>query len=1254
MSSTFVPVNDDIDSAASSYYSQFNKTVGGGAGAGANNAQTLLPQPPSGGNGDGYDLAAEAARRRADADSILQQSNMVGGGAGAVTAGGGGGVVMPQQRSSASASTDAQKMITTAKELASREDLERAIINSSQSLGMTPEKIRTLFDELDKRRNEEVEVKVRVDPAFFRPARPGAGKALSDERERYLVLQSLAQESKRNLDMQDRGLQAAEQIEKARLEEKSRDVFAYFDQKNKKKWRPTQTMVIGDHVQTRDEFLQRVIRNFAQEFFDDSRIRDVLAKTLDKASFEQIDFTFEEARIISSQNDNDYFSEIGSSPDVRQNGYPIMQFYDFVLTIESTYRLMHAMDLQLSRIDRSSELVSSLQRVILPEDNRPWVFRRYWPDDRKIQSIGQYFSNDDAADRKSYDVTIGQRIDSTETFDPHRRMIWYCEEYHGLYNDPEAMKKYNHRDDEASYAPKPFLDNLTSRFKSDFPWKQNYTRGNTEYEMACHEALLYANDVWRNLIALSQGLFKVNFTNAKEFRMPDYSRVGPVDTVDEPDAFNPTDGNSVKLIETGHWINSFTGPYGLPSELDASCLQPKYTDIRDYPCNTFGRMLDRADGIEPGMVEKLYNYKSSDIDAKTGFPLVTPVLGSFTTSGAPIEKSRFKNHVHQSASVNGIGGGPIGRYNFLLQSCENLRMYSRKFAVDLAKETTATVKRRLDPNDDVKAGPILSTSNISQQGNVTLKYSSKFFYHPFMPLRPSRWPANMEQIATYTTAQTKPGMLEIHAIPTDAGTQLFNPLTFQPSNHFSLFTHAKVITWSQIKTQMERLKKHPIHVCPRLADAYRKSSTGELLRARYLVQLQSRLASHVKRLNTDNVSLTNLGGTMKPSEYTNLFLPKCADGEIFVFKDRDGMPVPYDKAVRFDPSTKSMYMDPSVDLNRTECATRVLAPYLPGVTGKEHLAALLKANDLTGTRDMSELPLARELVSYLNQKVSTEKNSDMQQMMQRVLAAVEQKKDPSKEIQSNISKLVADTLTKNPKLIEQLKNDGTPNGDILRELTAADPEKTELAKTLEALQMYTNLFARQQHMQPYNNNNNLYRRQPVPLPMGASQFGRYPQQPPAWNSLPPNAGMFGGPGFVSAGPVVDPYNNGGRMRASTIAAPLQDDREVVRVRIRASSLDDMTDVQRRRLSRMNAKLNPRTQRMEPVFLGPEKPSELLDMSSSMRAAPLESSPSPFQHLSKRRTSGHGAHYEADYDIASRQCAHATCPDNICHLSSMLN
>lgn len=863
------------------------------------------------------------------------------------------------------------------KDRASQQDVEDAVRDAAL-LGIPPERMKKLFDELDRKRREGLNVTLRLDPNYFRPAKGAA--ALDDKRERVLLLESLAREAKDELEAQDKHLITAKQIEYARDMNESNRVMEYLNRKYEKKWKSGTPMIIGDQVEIRDSYLQTLIGKLADEFFD-QRAKDALTKTLDKAYFKELTFTIDEAYVLYQRGDLEYFQEVGSSSDVRKNGYPFLQFYDFVLTIENLYTKLHAFDLQIGRQDRSTDLVQALKKHIMPDDNRPWIFHEYYPRDKRLQRV-----TDGAVDgdTKEYDVTVGQAVDSADTFDPGHFLVFKAKHE----KDQSGIKGSEEKKQQE--AAENYYSKLRSSVRNAFPYKQNYTRASTEYEYACREALFMSNEIWSLFIGLKQGLFQVNFTTPPEFHMPEY-RDNPNDAA----AYSKfvLGDDDPQRIKRGHWVNAFSGPYGLPSENDPSCLQPKYTNIKNYPCNIFGRMLSQATSTTPDITKSEFNFDAADIDEETGQPSYYQLF--VRDRGGDHDSARpFQAFEHQSSQLAYRGGGPIGKYNFVLQTWRNLLKFSRKY-VEYAKKTNdivSYIKSRAysssigSPGDvpdnatlfdwvGISGGAYRDTNGTELDPNNYFTASSGAHGTncaiPVDIVKKSR--SSAQDVADYDRRDMK-------KVEPDGSSAIFEAAASLAKNwKLRPLVNARVVTWKQISSQMEKLIKHPIHVCPRLSDAFTRTRTDDLMLTAYVKRIQDRFFELSRSINDLGSGLTNIFGalTTRPTDLSKLlWLPKCTQDEIYVFKDKDGNPMPYDKAVHFDASSGQMYMDPSVAMEKTECAPRVLAPYIPGVSTKEHLSALIRASDVTRS-DFKDSSLARDLVSYLNQSARQSQSEDV-------------------------------------------------------------------------------------------------------------------------------------------------------------------------------------------------------------------------------------------------------------------------------------
>lgn len=481
--------------------------------------------------------------------------------------------------------------------------------------------------------------------------------------------------------------------------------------------------VIGNYVETRNALLQDMIGALARQFFRTSAEKETLVRLLGKSSFQELTFGMEEAMILKTRTLNlDFIMQIGTSPIREENGYPFLQFYDFVHTIDILFTKIQGLDAQLGERDPSDVTLKLIKEDVLADDNRPWVFHDVFPENTSR------FVKLDGSDRV-FDQLVGQSMTSDHIFDPNSRLLLPVTEAKDqppgtfVATDVGGM-------DSAKVAA------MLNKVRNMFPEKKDkFVRAKTTYELCCQEALFCAGSVMQLLLALNQGLFICESTVASTFQN------GPTNGVAFDPRYPNNHINKSDPIPRGNFINAFRGAYVLPEKGHTSVLQPKYNQIQDYPLNFFGRIL--AQNPESWKkAEEVYGVKKSQLT----------VEGLLRVNA----ENPVTVHMHNGRK-NGLLGGPIARYAYVVQDPAVLR----KHMVRPNDELGFTIGEKKD-----SFHPVINTDNPAAQLekkqpgmaiNMTTLGDGKLFMPP---------PLHAKEIDF--EADVKPMMEQLHMHPIHA------------------------------------------------------------------------------------------------------------------------------------------------------------------------------------------------------------------------------------------------------------------------------------------------------------------------------------------------------------------------------------------------------------------------------------------------------------------------------------------------------
>lgn len=298
-------------------------------------------------------------------------------------------------------------------------------------------------------------------------------------------------------------------------------------------------VIQGVFVSNRQPQDQEIVKKLTDNFLQEAEKR-VLTLLLGKERYEDIRFTAEEAQILTTRASIDFLQATNATPRAGaagdDSGFPFLQLYDFILTIDDVMAHMRGLEVQVHNMEAMGEAANRaiLERNIISDDYRPWAF---------VDA-----TQGDAAAARG-DLSVGTQIG-----DSHVVRL------------PEAKSPHALRSGERVETPTRVEMNL--------------------YEKSCVEAYLLDFALINAIVALGQGLFTVHVTNARRWGLSG-------DEDGEVREVRMTEDQ----IPIGSWINAFVPglSFPQPGEGAQSMFAAKYTDIRDYPNNILGKLYARLD-----------------------------------------------------------------------------------------------------------------------------------------------------------------------------------------------------------------------------------------------------------------------------------------------------------------------------------------------------------------------------------------------------------------------------------------------------------------------------------------------------------------------------------------------------------------------------------------------------------------------------------------------------------------------------------
>lgn len=232
-------------------------------------------------------------------------------------------------------------------------------------------------------------------------------------------------------------------------------------------FRPNKPRIVNGFVEQRTEEDQVLIDAVANAFLE-TRQRTIISSIL-AVRPDELKFTQSEAEIIRVRHDAAFITGTAIRDQREPVGFPIMQFYDFCLTIDNAITFMRGLDIEIKNLNSigSLALVDRLKEHILHTEFIPWAI----------------------ADAKEF----YKYIPSKHTLQLGSRSV-------------------------------PTYDDAKNQWNED---------AKNDYQKCCDETLVLSSGIIRILIGLSQGLFMIFNTSAKHFKTVMVNPNGPPQLEDE-------------------------------------------------------------------------------------------------------------------------------------------------------------------------------------------------------------------------------------------------------------------------------------------------------------------------------------------------------------------------------------------------------------------------------------------------------------------------------------------------------------------------------------------------------------------------------------------------------------------------------------------------------------------------------------------------------------------------------------------------
>ena len=330
---------------------------------------------------------------------------------------------------------------------------------------------------------------------------------------------------------------------------------------------PSDPKIVNGHVIERTPEDQELIMAFAEAFLQ-PRERQLIASILAK-DVSQLQFNAVEAEIIATRQDPVFLTGCSA----KGYGFPIAQFYDFILTIDNALSYLRGLHIQVMNMRQiaDSDFLDKLKVAIIHEDGVPW----------EIAELPEYKQLNETKDTEKKARTALQ-LDSEYTID---------------FAHANGANKYP-------------------------------TKERTTYEKCVDEAYIYNSPTYRMLIALQQGLFLVKHTVAEKLRLGPMNAANlnakntigignwinswEIDHIDQvpPYLGKAKDAKTALILKNHSWLD-LAGGASAVGFVDAwqpqYYLFPKVYGLQNYPLNWHGFAFRKMGG-SPADAQTAFGY----------------------------------------------------------------------------------------------------------------------------------------------------------------------------------------------------------------------------------------------------------------------------------------------------------------------------------------------------------------------------------------------------------------------------------------------------------------------------------------------------------------------------------------------------------------------------------------------------------------------------------------------------------------------
>lgn len=138
--------------------------------------------------------------------------------------------------------------------------------------------------------------------------------------------------------------------------------------------------LVGEYVDNRDSHDQEIYNRLAEHYFEPEQLKYI--SSLLNVPIKALKYDAREAQVLASRGHKRFLQGNAEGDATNKVGFPILQFYDFVLTIDNLMAFLRNLDIRVKNIQPFGEILDleSLKQDILPSSFIPWSFVEFLKD----------------------------------------------------------------------------------------------------------------------------------------------------------------------------------------------------------------------------------------------------------------------------------------------------------------------------------------------------------------------------------------------------------------------------------------------------------------------------------------------------------------------------------------------------------------------------------------------------------------------------------------------------------------------------------------------------------------------------------------------------------------------------------------------------------------------------------------------------------------------------------------------------------